>query len=120
MVETLEYLLVFGVTIALAGFSVAFFSSSLPVLHQSQASAEFDELTGAASSAALEGTAEVTLPLSDGSLACSGGVMSFSTGGLSYSSSIGYPCSFSYPDLSCVCSLVFSLNSTGVALEVNS
>jgi len=113
MVEIIEYALVFGITALMAGFSVVVVQGSLPVLHQTQGQAEFDELRGAAGSAAIQGSATVVLTLSNASIACSAGVIEFSSGGLSYSSELGYPCSFAYSGISCVCKVAFS-QTTGV------
>ena len=120
MVETLEYILVFGITAVLAGFSVLVVQGSLPVLHETQNEAEFDELTGAANSAAVEGSAMVQMPLSNASIDCSQGIMAFSSGGLSYTSHIGYPCSFAYAGVSCLCKLIFTQNSDVLDLKVES
>ena len=120
MVEILEYILVFAITALLGGFSVLVVQGALPVLHQTQGAAEFDELTGAASSAAIEGSATVVIPLSNASIGCSQGTMVFSSGGLSYRSPLEYPCSFAYSGLSCLCRLVFSRNSDVVGLQVES
>ena len=120
VVEILEYVLVFAITALLAGFSVIVVQGSLPVLHQTQGGAEFDELTGAASSSEVEGNATVVVPLSDASIGCSQGVLSFSSGGLNYTSQVGYPCSFAYSGLSCLCRLVFSRDSDVVGLQVKS
>lgn len=120
MVEILEYTLVFAITALLAGFSVVAVQGSLPVLHQTQNGAEFDELSGAASSAAVVGSSTVVIPLSDATIGCSQGVITFSSGGLNYSSQVGYPCSFAYYGVSCLCKLVFSRNADVVGLQVES
>ncbi|MDA4122960.1 MAG: hypothetical protein OK456_07265 [Thaumarchaeota archaeon] len=118
MVEILEYALVFAVTSVLAGASILVVQGALPILHQTQGHAEFDELDGAAASAALRGNDTIVMPLAGASIACTVGVLDFSTGGLNYSSSLGYPCSFSYSGLTCTCQLVFTRESMGISLEV--
>ncbi len=118
MVEILEYVLVFGITALLSGFSVLVVQGSLPVLHQTQNGAEFDELTGAATSAYVEGNSTVVVPLSDASVGCSQGIMTFSSGGLNYTSHVGFACSFAYSGVSCLCKLVFSRNSDVLGLQV--
>jgi hypothetical protein len=120
VVEILEYLLVFAITAMMAGFSVVVVQDSLPVLHQTQGGAEFDELSGAATSAAVAGSATVVMPLSDASIGCSQGVIAFSAGGLNYTSRLGYPCNFSFSGVTCLCQLVFSRDSDAVELQVKS
>ena len=118
MVEILEYVIVFAVTALLSGFSVLVVQGSLPVLRQTQNGAEFDELTGAATSADLEGTSTVVMPLSDASIGCSQGIMTFSSGALNYTSQVGFACSFAYSGVTCLCKLVFSRNSDVLGLQV--
>jgi len=118
MVEIMEYVLVFAITASLAGFSVLLLQGSLPALDKTQGQSEFVQVSGAAGTAAVGGSAEVVVPLSNASIACSSGVMTFASGGLSYSSSIGYPCNFRYAGLSCVCKLTFSREAAGVGLTV--
>jgi hypothetical protein len=120
VVEILEYILVFAITAMMAGFSVVVVQGTLPVLHQTQGGAEFDELSGAASSAAVEGSATVVIPLSNATIGCSQGVIAFTSGGLTYTSQLGYPCSFAYSGVSCLCELVFSRDSNVVGLQVKS
>jgi hypothetical protein len=120
VVELLEYTLVFAVSVMLAGFSVLVLQNSLPSLHQTQSGAEFQEISGAAGSAAVDGTSTITIPLSNASISCSQGVMSFHDGGLSYSSTLGYPCNFDYGGVSCLCKLVFTQDSQVLELQVES
>jgi hypothetical protein len=118
MVEIMEYILVFAVTATLAGFSLLVLQGSLPVLDKTQGQSEFNQLSGAAGVAAIEGSSELVLPLSNASVGCSSGTISFSSGGLSYSSYIGYPCDFGYAGLSGVCKFVFSRATDEVSLQV--
>ncbi len=118
MVELIEYLLVFGITAAIAGFSVAVFAGFLPALHQTQSQAELGQIVGAAGLAAQNGTASLVLSLDNASINCSDGILSLSTGGETYSSSIGASCSFNYSGLNGVCNLVFSRLDEGIGLEV--
>ncbi len=119
MVELVEYLLVFGVTAVIAGFSVAVFGGFLPTLHQTQSQAELDQIAGAAGLAAENGSASLVLPLDNASISCAGDVVSLSAGGQTYSSSIGASCSFSYSGLSGVCNLVFTRSDGRIGLEVD-
>ena len=116
--EILEYTLVFAVTVMLAGFSVLVLQGSLPALHQTQAGAEFQEVTGAVGSAAVDGSSTISIPLSNASISCSQGVISFHEGGESYSSTLGYPCEFAYGGVSCLCKLVFTEESQVLELRV--
>jgi hypothetical protein len=118
MVETIEYILVFAVTVSLSAFSILILGGSAPILGKSQAMAEVEEISGAASLAALRGNATVVLTLSDASLACSQGVLAVSSGGSSYSSSIGDPCSFQFSGVTCLCSLSFTQTGDGLSLRV--
>jgi hypothetical protein len=119
LVEIVEYLLVFGVTAAVAGFSVFVFGGSLPTLHQTQAQADLDQIAGAAGLAAENGSATLVLPLSDASLSCSSSAIAFSTGGNSYTAAIGASCSFSASGLDGLCTLVFSRSPEGVEMEAD-
>jgi hypothetical protein len=114
LVEVIEYLLVFGVTAALAGFSVLVFGGFLPMLHQTQDQAELDQIAGAAGLAAENGTATLVLPLSNATVTCSNETIQLSTGGVSYSSG------FSVTGLNGLCKLVFTRSADGVVLEVES
>jgi hypothetical protein len=118
LVEIIEYLLVFGVTAVLAGFSVLVFGGSLPTLHQTQDQAELDQIAGAAGLAAENGTATLALPLSNATISCSDGIVELSTGGGSFSAGIGASCGFSVSGLNGLCTLLFTRSSSGVALEV--
>lgn len=118
MVEVIEYLLVFGVTALLAGFSVAVFGGYLPTLRQTQGQSELDQIVGAAGLAATNGTAVLVLPLNDAALSCSNGTISLSTGGANYSSGIGASCGFSVSGLNGLCTLVFTRDPGGLVLEV--
>jgi hypothetical protein len=120
LVEVIEYLLVFGVTAALAGFSVLVFGGFLPMLHQTQDQAELDQIAGAAGLAAENGTATLVLPLSNATVTCSNETIQLSTGGVSYSSGIGASCGFSVTGLNGLCKLVFTRSADGVVLEVES
>lgn len=118
MVELIEYLLVFGVTVSLSAFSLLIIGGSLPIVNQSQARAQLEEITGAAGLAALKGNATLVLPLSNASASCSQGTMSLSSGGSTYSSPVGYGCSFQFKGVSCLCTMVFSRSPAGVVLRV--
>ncbi|MGA2666158.1 MAG: hypothetical protein ABSF83_14555, partial [Nitrososphaerales archaeon] len=91
---------------------------SLPVLSQSQASAQMEEISGAASLAALRGNATVVVTLSDASLSCSEGVIAFSSGSSTLTSQTGDPCDFRFTGVSCLCTLVFSQTEDGLSLKV--
>jgi len=120
MVEVIEYLLVFGITVSLSAFSILIVGGSLPILDQSQAKAQMDQIAGAADLAALKGNATVILPLSDASIACSRGVMTFSSSGQSLSSPVGSPCGFRLTSVSCLCKLVFTQDRGELELMVES
>jgi hypothetical protein len=118
LVELMEYLLVFGVTAALAGFSVMTFSGFLPALHQTQGQSEVEQLAGAAELAAQNGSATIILPLANATVSCSAGLLSLQTAGMGYSSSIGAACAFRATGLNGLCKLVFARTETGVTMEV--
>jgi hypothetical protein len=118
MVEVIEYLLVLGITVSLSAFSILILSGSLPILNKSQAKADMDEITGAASLAALKGNTTLILPLSNASISCSQSMVTFSSGGSTYSSSISFPCNFQIDGVSCLCKLLFVRSNDGVELRV--
>jgi hypothetical protein len=117
MVELMEYLLVFGVTAALAGFSVLTFSGFLPALHQTQGQSELEQVAGAAELAAQNGSATIVLPLTNATVSCESGTMTLHTAGTDYSSSIGADCGFSVTGLNGLCKLVFTRTASGVTME---
>ena len=119
MVELIEYVLVFGLTVSLSAFSILILDGSIPSLDQNQARAQMDEIAGAAGLAALNGNATVVLPLSGATVACSQGVLSLSGGGSSLSSPVGYPCNFRLEGVSCLCTLVFTRSQDGLMLRVS-
>jgi hypothetical protein len=118
MVEIIEYALVFAVTVSLSVFSVLILGGAAPVLDHSQSTAEADEISGAASLAALRGNATIVVPLSDASLACSQGVLAVSSGGSSYTTALGYPCNFRFSGVTCLCTLNFVQSDEGLGLRV--
>lgn len=118
MVEVMEYLLVFAVTAAIAGFSIFVFNGSVPGIRQTQGQAEVDQVAGAVELAAANGNATLTLPLSGASLSCSQGVVELTSDGQTYSSYVSSGCAFSVSGLSCVCSLSFTWVPDGVGMEV--
>lgn len=119
MVEVLEYTLVFAITALVAGFSVVVVQGSLPVIKQTEGSAELDELSGAATTAVVEGSATIALPLTNASLSCSSGTLSLTLQGLNYTSKIGYQCSFALPHLTCLCTVVFTRGYDGLEVRVS-
>ena len=118
MVEIIEYLLVFAITLSLSAFSVLILGCSLPVLSQSQASAQMEQISGAASLAELRGNSTVVVTLSHATLSCSQGVISLSSGSSTLTSQTGDPCDFSFDGVSCLCTLVFSQTEGGLTLRV--
>ena len=118
MVEIMEYLLVFAVTLAIAGFSVVVFTGSLPVLHETQGQEEANQMAAAVGLAARNGTSSLVVPLSQASVACSGDTLALSSGGETYTSPVSAPCAFSEDGLDGMCTLDFSLGNGTVSMEV--
>lgn len=118
MVELIEYLLVFGVTAAIAGFSLLVFSGFLPVIHQAAGQSEVDQIAGAAVAASQDGNASVVLTLTNATVSCSDGSVDLSTGGNTYYSSIGAACDFAASNLDGLYVFSFTRSPSGVALEV--
>jgi len=118
MVEVLEYLLVFSVTVLLAGFSLIVFGGLLPNVASSQGQTEVEQLAGSAALAAAEGNSSVVLPMADATVSCAHGVVYLSQGNREYSSSsIGAACSFKLSDLDGMCRMVFTRGQRGVDME---
>ena len=120
MVELIEYILVFGLTVSLSAFSFLILGGSMPVLDQSQAKAQMDEITNAARLAALQGNSTLVLALSDASASCQQGVVSYTGGGSTLSTAVGFPCSFQFQGVSGLCTLDFSRSEGVVNLRVAS
>lgn len=119
MVEVVEYLLVFAITAAVAGFSVVVFNSSLPAIRQTQGDAQASQISGAIELAAANGDATLVLPLSNATISCSGGAVDLVTGGQTYVSGVSTGCGFSVSGLTCECDLYFSRGPDGVGMEVS-
>ena len=120
LAELIEYALVVGLTISLSALGFAILGGSLPVLGQSQARAQMEEVDGAAGLAALKGNATLVLPLSQASLECSQGVLTLESGSSDLTTPVEYPCSFSYTGVSCLCTLVFTESEGVVQLRLKS
>lgn len=120
MVELVEYMLVFGLTVTISVLGFVILGGALPVLSQTQTKAQLEEIQGAADLAAIRGNATLIMPLSNVSLDCSQGDLTLSSGGSSYSAPYSYPCSFSLGGVSCLCTLVFTRSQGVVQLMVKS
>jgi hypothetical protein len=120
LVELVEYIVVFGVTVSLSAFSILIVGGSIPVISQSQGRAQFEEILGAASLGALRGNSTLVMTLSGASLSCSQGELHVSTSGSSYSSQVNFPCGFNYSAVSCLCTLVFTRVQGTLQLQVQS
>lgn len=118
MVEILEYIVVFAVTAAVAGFSIFVFGGSVPQIHTAQGESEVSQVAGAVDLAAADGNSSLSLTLSNASLSCSQGSVDLTMGGQTYSSSVASACSFTITGLSCTCDLSFTRGPEGVGLEV--
>jgi len=116
----LEYLLVFSVTVLLAGLGLVVFGGLMPGVASTQGQMEVEQLAGSAAVAAADGTSSVTLPMADASLNCSHGVLALSQAGRVYSSSgIGAGCAFHLSGLDGLCRFVFTRGQDGVGLEAS-
>jgi hypothetical protein len=116
----MEYLLVFGVTVAIAGFSVAVFGGTIPIVHDVQGQQDADQIAAAAGLAAVNGTSSLVIPLDGANVTCSGETVHLTGEGGIFTSPTDSPCSFTAVDLNCVCSLEFSEGSYAVTMEVRS
>ena len=119
MVELIEYVIVFGISVGLAGACVALVEGAMPGLNQVASASKADQIAGAARIAAVEDSSvTLVLPLQDSSVSCSAGSLSVSVGGDPQSYGIGYPCSFDYQGLNGTCDLVFSAPAAALELGV--
>jgi|HubBroStandDraft_6_1064221.scaffolds.fasta_scaffold1060820_1 hypothetical protein len=119
MVELIEYVIVFGISMGVAGASVMLVNGALPGLKEVGAASTSDQVAGAARLAAIEGrNVTLLLPLQNSSVSCSAGSLSVSVNGGSRAYDVGLPCSFDYEGLNGPCTLVFSAPADALELLV--
>lgn len=120
MVEIIEYLLVFGVTAAVAGFSLVVLGGFVPTIDHTEGQAVVDRIAAAATTASQNGSSSVSLYLSDASISCSAGSVVLTEGGQQYTSdAIGPLCTFSASGLDGACTITFIRTGEGLDLEVS-
>lgn len=120
MVELIEYVIVFGISVGLAGAAVMILQGAAPGIDQVAEASASDQIAGAARLAAVEGgNATLVLPLDDAAVSCSAGSLLISSGGTSRAYQVGYPCEFDYAELDGECTLVFSAASASLQLSVD-
>lgn len=118
MVELFEYTLVVLVSTLLVGSALATYDAFIGLESKVEGKAAFEALVELASRASSNGTSQSTLALPSGTIACNGGVLSFSSQGSSESESIPEGCSFSKKVSAGAHLTRFFLCSTGMCLSV--
>jgi hypothetical protein len=117
--EIFEYLIVVAVSSVLAGSSLMVLHGSLPTIGAVGVDAEFNQVVGATNLAIIRGAAvTAVIPLENGYLSCARSQLSFGSNGESFSSEVGFDCSFRFQDLSCLCTLIFEPVGSTLRLEV--
>jgi len=116
MVEVLEYSLVFLASSMLVGFSFAAAYSFQGVSRQIEDRAAFSSLTATAWGAIEHGDSSVTLGVVNSSVACTGGVLSFSSPYYSAVADIPAGCDFAFQRLDG--QHIFGFASSGGWLEL--
>jgi hypothetical protein len=119
MVELIEYIIVFGISVGVAGASVMLVDGALPGLNEVAAASTSDQVAGAARIAVIEDrNVSLLLPLKDSSVSCSAGSLSVSINGDSRTYAVGLPCSFGFQGLDGSCTLAFSAPADALELAV--
>jgi hypothetical protein len=119
MVELIEYVIVFGVSVGIAGACVMLVNGALPGLSEAAAVSTSDQVAGAARIAVMEDrNITLLLPLHNSSVSCSAGSLSVSISGDPRAFAVGFPCSFDYRGLNGACTLVFSAPADALLLGV--
>jgi hypothetical protein len=119
MVELIEYVIVFGISVGLAGASVMLVDGALPGLNEVAAASASDQVASAARIAVVEDrNVTLILPFQNSSVSCSAGSLSVSINGDSRAYDVGFPCSFDFQGLNGACTLVFSAPAEALRLGV--
>ncbi len=119
MVEIMEYSLVLLTSVLFAGSGVYIFAAYALHVGEASASATFSSIVSAAYSS-IEGNSErrVVAFLSNATISCRGGTLSYRSGSSRLSAAIPVDCNFSYEGLSGVRTLAFRGAPTGLTLKV--
>jgi hypothetical protein len=120
MVEMIEYVLVFGISLGVAGVGIALVNGMAPGLNQMISASQSEQVAGAARIAVVEGqNVTLLLPLTNATISCASGSLSVAINGPAQTYQLGYPCSFAFEDLTGQCNLVFGEDeeSPGLSME---
>jgi len=119
MVELIEYVIAFGISVGVAGACVMLVNGALPGLSETAAVSTSDQVAGAARIAVMEDrNVSLLLPLQNSSVSCSAGSLSVSINGNPRAYEVGFPCSFDFRGLNGACTLVFSAQADALRLGV--
>jgi hypothetical protein len=118
LAEVLEYALVFLASTLVVSFSVGFYASYSSVVATAEDRAVFSSLVTVAMSSIEHGGSSVTISLSDATVACHGGVLSFTTRSYSAKASLPADCSFLDANITGTHTLTFSTSAGSVGMEV--
>ena len=119
MVEIMEYSLVLLTSVFFAGFGVYLFADYSVHVTQAASSATFSSILSTAFSS-LESSSErrVVVFLSNATISCEGGTLSYSGGSSRLSARIPIGCNFSFEGVSGVRTLIFRGTPGGLTLEL--
>jgi hypothetical protein len=118
MVEVIEYTLVVLVSALFVAGSVTTYDSFSSYESGLNAKAEFSAITAMASLAVENGTSTGTIVLPRSSLSCASGTLSFTSGSVTLSASLGVPCGFAYALDNGAHRLDFAMKESSLSLEV--
>ena len=120
MVELIEYILVFGVTLGIAGVGMAIVGGMVPGLNRMVSASQSGQVVGAARIAVVQGQNETLfLPLTNATISCASGSLSVSLNGPPQTYELGYPCSFSASDMTGQCDLTFYEAASTLGMEAD-
>jgi hypothetical protein len=119
MVELIEYILVFGISLGVAGVGIALVNGMAPGLNQMVSASQSEQVAGAARIAVVEGqNVTLLLPLTNATISCASGFLSVAINGPAQTYQLGYPCSFAFEALTGQCNLVFSEDEGSAVLSM--
>lgn len=118
MVEVLEYALVVLASSMLVFFSVEAYSGFTSALGPATDEATFASVLSLANAAVEHGSASATLYISNATIGCDSGTLTFASGRYSQNSSLPVDCSFAPQGVSGERHLAFSYSGSLLTLEV--
>lgn len=120
MVETVEYIITFGISSVTAAFSILLFFGVTSQLNHVSSSGTYSQISSAVDSAlSRNASTSVTVSLVNATIRCEHGSLVFESYGDRYISFLPANCNFSFRSLTGVHTLTFSQDAGSVRLKVD-